>query len=198
MKASLCASVLGFLFLAACLPDANAAGVQSSAITITAQPSATPNPGIVGQAVKFSVGATSTFGDTLTYTWSFNDGGPDAAGNPVSRTFAVAAYGYSARVTVTDNHGNSNYYDLSFNVFVTPPPVITAQPTAGPNPATVRQVVNFTVSAQPGTAGDTLTYDWHFGDNTYGTGNAPSHAYAAPGTYFAFVYVKDNHGNSIS
>jgi len=75
-----------------------------------------------------------------------------------------------------------------------PVAMLTTNPTGGPAPLTV----NFDASASSDPdAGDTLTFNWDFGD-----GSAPastsspttSHAYMATGAFTATVRAQDNHG----
>lgn len=42
--------------------------------------------------------------------------------------------------------------------------------------------------------GSIVSYDWDFGDGTYGTGETAYHAYANEGTYYAKLTVTDNNG----
>jgi len=65
---------------------------------ITGAPSATPNPALTNATVSFSVQATDS--NTLSYAWSFGDGG-SASGATV--TYAYAAQGvYTAQVAISD------------------------------------------------------------------------------------------------
>jgi hypothetical protein len=77
-----------------------------------------------------------------------------------------------------------------------PLPVITAAPTVTPNPVVTGQAVTFAVGAtDPST--NVLSYRWAFGDDTSNSvayGTAPTHAYAAAGTYLATVTVNDGCG----
>jgi glucose/arabinose dehydrogenase/uncharacterized beta-barrel protein YwiB (DUF1934 family) len=52
------------------------------------------------------------------------------------------------------------------------------------------QTVDFSVSASD-PEGDSLTYDWSFGDGSTGSGASPSHTYQSAGTYTAYVEVSD-------
>jgi chitodextrinase len=68
-------------------------------------------------------------------------------------------------------------------------------------------VAEFTTGQQPGTLtidfdggdsddpdGSIVSYDWDFGDGTFGAGVAPSHAYAAAGSYDVSLTVTDDQG----
>ena len=74
-----------------------------------------------------------------------------------------------------------------------------AAPTAdagGPYNGLEGNAVTFNGAASSDPNGDSLTYDWDFGDGTTGTGVAPSHTYADNGTYTATLRVSDGKGGS--
>lgn len=82
---------------------------------------------------------------------------------------------------------------------VTPPPSGTNQPPVaeanGPYAALVGANVTFNASGTRDPEGGTLTYSWVFGDNTpNGTTDAPTHAYAAAGSYRVRLTVTDDKG----
>ena len=52
----------------------------------------------------------------------------------------------------------------------------------------------FDASSSTDTDGSIVSYAWEFGDNTTGTGEKPSHDYAAAGTYNVKLTVTDNRG----
>jgi len=130
--------------------------------TITTSAAANPNPANVGQQVSFTVGASDNDGDTLSYQWNYGDGTTDFNG---SHSYSTAGT-YTASVTVSDGHGNSATSSVGVTVNGTvanQPPIITSPASASPNPATVGQQVNFAVAASD-SDGDTLTYQWNYGD----------------------------------
>jgi PKD repeat protein len=53
-------------------------------------------------------------------------------------------------------------------------------------------VFNGTASSDPD--GDSLSYEWNFGDGTTGTGATPSHTYSQLGTFTATLVVRDPSG----
>jgi glucose/arabinose dehydrogenase len=75
-----------------------------------------------------------------------------------------------------------------------PVAMLMTTPTGGPAPLTV----NFDASASSDLdAGDTLTFNWDFGDGSAPTSTsnpATSHAYMATGAFLAVLRVEDNHG----
>lgn len=77
------------------------------------------------------------------------------------------------------------------------PPVVQT-PTASATTQLVGMTVNFGVVATDAD-NDPLTYAWDFGDGgTATSGAAPSHAYAAAGTFIAKVVVDDGHGHKVT
>ena len=89
---------------------------------ITGGPSATPNPALTNAAVSFSVQATDS--NTMSYAWTFGDGGSASGANVA---YAYAAQGvYTAQVAISDGQ-----YALTgsvvVTVFVYSPPVAYTQ-----------------------------------------------------------------------
>jgi glucose/arabinose dehydrogenase len=75
----------------------------------------------------------------------------------------------------------------------TPTAVASATPRAGGKPLTVQ----FNGSGSSDPEGDTLSYDWSFGDGTaHSTAANPSHQYLGAGTFTATLTVNDGHGHS--
>ena len=68
--------------------------------SITAGPTATPNPTVAGSTVQFNVAATDPNNDTLTYTWNFGDSTTGTGATP-THSYATAGL-YTASVTVSD------------------------------------------------------------------------------------------------
>jgi glucose/arabinose dehydrogenase len=64
---------------------------------------------------------------------------------------------------------------------------VSATPTSA---TSAPQTVEFSVSASD-PEGDSLTYDWTFGDGTTGSGASTSHTYQNEGVYTAYVEVSD-------
>jgi hypothetical protein len=79
--------------------------------------------------------------------------------------------------------------------FVVPnrPPVANA---GGPYTGVRGVAIVFDGSGSSDPDGDPLTYQWSFGDGTFGTGVAPSHVYAALGTFTVSLVVSDGEFSS--
>jgi hypothetical protein len=70
----------------------------------------------------------------------------------------------------------------------------TASFTSSPNPASTGSPVSFNGGASSDPDGTIAGYSWSFGDGSGGSGVAPSHIYATPGTYSISLTVTDNAG----
>jgi len=160
----------------------------SSKATILGPPVANaggPYAGTTGTTVNFS-GTTSTDpqGQTLTYAWSFGDGTTGTGASP-NHTYATAGT-YTVSLTVTDTSGLSG--TATGKATIVAPPVANA---GGPYAGIEGVSLAFNGSASTDPRGQALTYAWDFGDGNTGSGVAPTHTYAALGTYTVKVTVTD-------
>jgi PKD repeat protein len=165
---------------------------QPPTVTAGRTPTGTVN---TGQTVSFTATASDPDGDTLTYDWDYGDGSAHSTAQNPTHSYATAGT-YSAKVTVSDGKGGTKDDTLSITV-VQPNrnPTVTAgrTPTGG---VTTGQSIAFTATASD-PDGDTLTYDWDYGDGSaHSTAQNPSHSYATAGTYSAKVTVSDGKGGS--
>ncbi|MFN2250442.1 MAG: PKD domain-containing protein [Anaerolineae bacterium] len=90
-------------------------------------------------------------------------------------------------------------YPLAWTASETEAPPTGNAPTAdagGPYSGTEDIPVAFDATSSTDPDGDSLTYTWHFGDGTSGTGATPSHTYLWGGTFSVTVEVSDGNGNS--
>lgn len=138
-------------------------------------------------------------------------------GGTTSGTFGTTAANSQVRgagapgvlkLTLTDNGYSWNFLAIKGRTFTDSgsgtchgaPPSPTAPPVANPGgPYTSSDgsgAVTFDGSQSSDPQGDLpLTYAWDFGDNATGTGSAPSHTYAANGTFNVSLIVTDSKGN---
>src|SRR6185436_7520036 len=129
-------------------------------------------------------------GDALTYAWDFGDG---ATGTGVAPTHAYTTLG-NHTVTLVVNDGTTSSAPATATVTITnQSPIAHA---GGPYSGVRNQAIAFNGSASSDPDGDTLTYAWTFGDGVTGTGVAPTHAYAAIGTYTVTLVVSDGTASS--
>ncbi|HKN93216.1 MAG TPA: PKD domain-containing protein [Thermoleophilaceae bacterium] len=156
-------------------------------------PSATPTSGMAPLSVSFDAGASDQDGDTLTYDWDFGDGSAHSTATAPSHEYSTPG-DYTASVTVSDGRGKST--TKTVEVTATPDHAPDVSPSATPSSGTAPLSVSFDAGASD-QDGDTLTYDWDFGDGSaHSSDPAPSHVYSKPGDYVASVTVDDGRGMS--
>jgi len=148
-----------------------------------------------GETKQFSAALKDQYGNLIagvSVTWTVTSGGGSISSSGLFTASASAgdsiitasAGGKSASATVSvsaRNHG----------------PLIPSLPTATPDPATVGVAVHFFVAATDAD-NDPLVYTWDFGDGSTGSGQSPTHTFAAAGTYFVFATATDSHGASVN
>ncbi len=114
-------------------------------------------------------------------------------GKVVFSNLAVGLYhilsrapGYQTQIPSTIQVSGAVTYYASFSY-------TTAYFTYLPNHVTAGTVVSFDASASK-SSGSIVSYSWDFGDNTTGTGVAPSHVYNIEGTYTVLLTVTSSVG----
>jgi PKD repeat protein len=172
------------------------AGAQARAWTISYQPQ-TP---VAGEEIAFHaerVNPGNGDGDSL--VWDFGDAGTGATADA---THVYAAGGeYTVTLTTAESGGSVTLEDsVVVQVGPAPPPPNTppsAAFTFSPASPLVGESVLFTGGSDPD--GDPITREWHFGDLTPASSEvAPSHEYAAAGSYTAALTVTDDRGGFAS
>jgi PKD repeat protein len=149
---------------------------------------ATPTNGAPPLTVSFSsAGSSDPEGKTLTYSWTFGDGGSSTAPNPSHAYGAVGVF--QAQLSVSDGTNTTQSSILTIIVSTNRPPVAVAagSPTNGVAPL----AVTFSSGGSSDPEGTALTYNWAFGDGATSTSANPSHIYQAAGTYTAQLTVSD-------
>ncbi len=107
-----------------------------------------------------------------------------------------------ADTVVASNSLSATLPPQSITLFVIPagsgnlPP--TAAAAASPTSGVAPLPVNFNGSGSSDPDGSIVSYAWTFGDGGTGSGVAPSHTYANPGSYTATLTVTDNNGATAS
>ncbi|HET7694175.1 MAG TPA: PKD domain-containing protein [Vicinamibacterales bacterium] len=182
--------------------DSNKTSGSATTTAVIARPNRAPTAaaggpysGDAGATIAFSAsGSSDPDGDSLTYAWTFSDGGTATGVNP-RRTYQTAGT-FSATVTVSDGRGGSASATASITITAA-----NRSPQAqigGPYSSEAGTSISFSAAASSDPDGDALTYAWTFGDGTTAAGAAPSHAYGAAGTFTATVTVSDGRGGSSS
>ncbi|HSJ57344.1 MAG TPA: PKD domain-containing protein, partial [Anaerolineae bacterium] len=121
----------------------------------------------------------------LVYAWDFGDGGTSALEDP-THTYAAGGC-YIVTLVVTGGCGQDTW---SGQVCVCDP-VNNLDFTWQPQLPTSGETVTFAAAADGTPA---ITFDWDFGDGTTGTGQNPTHVYAAAGSYSVVVMAANCDG----
>jgi MYXO-CTERM domain-containing protein len=134
-------------------------------------------------------GSSDPDGDAITFAWEFGD---DSGSTEMMPTHTYASAGnFQVTLVVNDGHVDS---DAATAEAVITAPAANLAPIAdpgGPYAGEPGQTITFDGSASADPNDDVLTYSWDFGDSATGTGVAPTHSYAANGTYRVSLVVSD-------
>jgi len=139
-------------------------------------------------------GSNDPDGDALSYSWNFGD---QTTGTGVRPTHTYMTTGnFQVTLVVSDGQLES---DAAVAVAEITEPPMNVAPTAdpgGPYEGQPGQGVMFDGSASSDANDDALTYAWDFGDGSFGDGVAPTHTFAAEGTYTIMLAVNDGQVDS--
>ncbi len=92
------------------------------------------------------------------------------------------------------NDQKINWVNISLEKSTTEyPPYADA---GGPYNGFVNQSLQLNGSSSFDTDGNITEYLWNFGDGNTSSEKSPTHVYSSVGTYYAFLYVTDNNGNT--
>ena len=130
---------------------------------------------------------------TLSYAWTFGDGG-SATGKTPSHNYASGG-AHTVTLTVTSNHGSvTDVSSRSVTYYVTPVAAFTYSLTSAP---TAKVSVDFNASTSSiNDATATLSYDWDFNDgSSHGSGATVSHSYDSAVAHTVTLTVTSNHGS---
>ncbi len=172
---------------------------DSSSVVITVADNIAPNAAVglltaspkTGFAVDFDgTASVDSDGAIVSYAWVFGDGGTGSGANP-SHTYSAAG-SYLAKLTVTDDNGDTGAKTLRVNVVDNSAPTASAS-VVTPIPKT-GVPVDFDGTASVDADGTIVAWAWDFGDTGTGSTSSPSHTYASAGTYNASVTVTDENG----
>ena len=167
-------------------------GAQTTSATtevvIYAQPTANFNATTVcqGNPTQFtSTSTTNPAGQTISsFQWRFGDG-QTGTGQTTSHTYSQPG-SYQVTLTVSTGNGRCSH-EITKTITVEP------LPEANFTATTVCQgePTQFTSTSE----GDNIdSYQWDFGDNQTGTGQATSHTYTRSGTYQVTLTVSSSNG----
>jgi FOG: PKD repeat len=133
-------------------------------------------------------------GDSLSYSWNLGDGST-ARGERVSHAYRTSGI-YKVTLMVDDGSGLACSGDSdSLTVNLNKSPVAEA----GPDKSTcLGQSVSFDGTASKTEPGESLTYNWDFGDGVTSSGSTVSLAYDKGGKYKVMLTVDDCKGTPCS
>lgn len=187
--------------------DFNNAVARTSSIRLVPQGTVHPPAGLVpaftispvapveDSPVLFNASSSTSNTGITSYTWDFGNG---RSGSGVTATTTYDDPGsYFATLTIRDEFGRAASTTNTVTVVegTAPTPNFTFSPT---NPRT-NEPVNFNAATSTVPSGRTIvSYHWDFGDGASGTGQTPSHAYAAARTFTVVLTVTDDTGRSAS
>ena len=147
--------------------------VPSTYPSVTAAFSGTPTSGPAYLSVKFTDASTSTDCTLSSWSWTFGDGGTSTEQNP---TYIYKTPGlYTVSLTASCSGASDTMTKTSY---ITVDPGCTASFLAEAVGNAEGEIL-FDASGSL----NALTYEWNFGDGTFGTGAIAPHAYAQDGTY---------------
>ncbi|MBN3039820.1 MAG: PKD domain-containing protein [Candidatus Omnitrophica bacterium] len=149
-----------------------------------------------GYRVNFDASASNDpDSDRLTYLWDFGDGTTEKGTSKASHTYLKGG-SYTVSVKVDDNKASACSSDRDVIVAVVNTPPVA---DAGPNLVCCEgKVSEFDASGSYDPDGDTLSYDWDFGDGESAQGMKVQHVYEKRGTYDVVLTVDDGSGTSCS
>lgn len=167
------------------------AQVADHAAKSAAAPNAAPTASFTasgsGTSVAFDASASAdTDGTIASYAWEFGDGAT-GTGRTVDHVYAPGTY--TARLTVTDNGGETATAERTVTIAAP-----NSAPTAAFTSTTSGLTARLDASTSRDTDGTVASYAWAFGDGSTGTGATPQHTYAAAGTYAVRLTVTDDDG----
>jgi len=127
-------------------------------------------------------------GNIVSRSWDFGDSST-ASDEIVQHSYSTFG-NYTVTLTVEDNEGYTNSTEIIIRAMDYPTASLAHTPT---NPLVNETVVFDATSSQP-KGGSITGYEWDFGDGQTGTGSAPTHAYAATGSFMVDLTVTDSEG----
>jgi len=147
----------------------------------------------VGTTVNFGASANDPEGDRLGFQWDFGDG-KKGYGQKVEHAFQEAG-NYTITLTVNDFNGHTPSIVKTISVGDNLAPEGLDMDIAGSR--VVGEELTFTGTAVD-PDGDTLTFDWDFGDDEMDTGEQVVHTYASTGNFTVTLTVSDTAGHQLS
>lgn len=152
---------------------------------------------IYGTAVEFYGYGNDPGGQIVAYSWRSIPSG--IISNENSFTLSnLPVDEYTIYLKVRDNYGDWSEEVSTMLIVIADPSQPNEPPHAnagGPYSGYVNEEVTFNGAASyDSDTGDSITYNWNFGDNQTGEGVSPKHNYSSAGKYTIELTVIDTHG----
>lgn len=165
--------------------DRGALGISTQFLNMNLPPDVSFTATCKGLACTFDAMATFDPDGTISaFRWDFGDA-IDPYGAATTAHYYASSGTYIVTLTASDNANMTGTFTWTVEVVNLPP---TASLTFACSFLTCR----FDASGSVDGDGVVTSYLWSFGDGTTGTGVAPTHSYAAAGTYAVTLTVTDN------
>jgi PKD repeat protein len=164
--------------------DGGATASVASVVELNLRPFTDGRVTCDGVTCNFESSSWDSDGSIVARHWAFGDG-TSATGSQATHTYSTPGI-YYAILTVTDNEGATG--TLHLGAIATKPPTASFAYTCD------RLTCTFDAAASVDPDGSIASYEWGFGDGTYGSGAIVSHTYASAGTRGVLLIVNDNLG----
>lgn len=139
-----------------------------------------------GNATLFNNLTTIQGGGTITYQWTFGDGGSSTDENPVYQYPAVPA-NYTVQLVAESQNGCTDTILKPLRISDKANPSFIFSPAV----SCVNSNILFTNTSTVNPGDSIIAIHWHFGDSpVIISGNPVTHQYSNPGTYTVTLYVK--------
>ena len=140
--------------------------------------------------VSFTDKSTVPEGKSLSYVWRFGDGVTSLEQNPVHDYKKSGTY--NVKLVVSDSAISDEISkDVKVSCSGNPDPEPTPHPPVANFITTINGLTVTFTDASSDEDGDSLTYNWDFGDGQTSDKSNPVHTYATVGTYTVKLTVKD-------
>jgi len=156
---------------------------------------ASPDSGTAPLSVYLNGSGSSDDRGIVSYSWDFDDGLTETTDAPSIEHLYQAPGIYEARLTVTDEAGQTDTASILITVLNSPPIVSFRMSSDAPLPG---QTVSFDGSGSFDPDGEIVDFTWDFGDGVSGRGPQINHVYAAVGIYTVRLSLTDDSGASSS
>ena len=124
------------------------------------------------------------------YSWNFGDS-QSGIGQYISHIYSAPG-NYVATLSITDSMGTEKTSSATINVSLKNPNDPVALFSANPSQGLPPLQVIFDASASYDPDGSLSSYDWDFGDGTWGSGKIINHTFNKRGTFPVTLKVTDN------